>query len=188
MLNKRDRRARQVAVHRKVAILGLICLTGLLVFASPSQVNAQAKVGTTGCQFLELGVSARSMGMADAFTAVANDVSAVYYNPAGLTSLWGREAMATYISLPADINYGFLAIGFPLESVGGVLGVGMYGLSSGKIIERTYEQGVDRDGYQGTGREFSAEDLAISVRPPVDGPRMWEPAMIPVSGDLRSPW
>ncbi len=163
MLIKRSRRAQQVAFRRKIGVLGLVCLAGLLIIASPALVHAQAKVATTGAQFLELGVSARSMGMADAFTAVANDVSAVYYNPAGLTSLWGREVMATYVKMPADINYGFFAAGFPLESIGGVLGIGFQGLSSGRMVERTYEQGPDYPYLKGTGREFSADSWAVSV-------------------------
>jgi long-subunit fatty acid transport protein len=134
----------------------LALLAALLL---PSLAAAQAKVGTTGAQFLELGVSARAMGMAEAFAAVSNDISAVYYNPAGLTALLGKEFMATYISLPADVNYGFMGIGVPLEAVGGVVGVGMYGLSSGDMIERTYQQGT----YEGTGRTFTAQDMAISV-------------------------
>jgi hypothetical protein len=143
----------------------LLFLAVLIVSLSPTGVLAQAKVGTTGAQFLELGVSARSMGMADAFAAVSNDVSAVYYNPAGLTSLLGTEVMATYIDMPAGIDYGFLAVGFPLESVGGVLGIGVYALTSGSMIERTYERGVDYmdEGIYGTGRQFAWNDLAVSI-------------------------
>jgi len=142
-----------------------LMLAALIVAVSPADLLAQAKVGTTGAQFLELGVSARSMGMADAFTAVSNDVSAVYYNPAGLTSLLGTEIMATYIDMPAGVEYGFAAVGFPLESVGGVLGFGVYALTSGSITERTYNRGVDYpdEGIYGTGRKFSWNDLAISV-------------------------
>jgi len=142
-----------------------LMLAALIVAVSPTDLLAQAKVGTTGAQFLELGVSARSMGMADAFTAVSNDVSAIYYNPAGLTSLLGTEIMATYIDMPAGVEYGFAAVGFPLESVGGVLGFGVYALTSGSIIERTYNRGVDYpdEGIYGTGRKFSWNDLAVSV-------------------------
>lgn len=145
--------------RRNNLLSGLVLLIGLLVLAAPGLVHGQAKVGTTGAQFLELGVSARAMGMAEAFTAVADDISAVYYNPAGLTSLWGRETMATYIQLPSGINYGFVAFGIPLESIGGVLGFAMYGLSTGWMPVRTYEQGK----IGGTGQEFQANDYAISA-------------------------
>lgn len=144
---------------RDIRGLSVPLLVLLVALMLPSLAAAQAKVGTTGAQFLELGVSARAMGMAEAFTAVSNDISAVYYNPAGLTALLGKEVMLTYISLPADVSYGFAGIGVPLEAVGGVVGVGVYALSSGDMIERTYQQGT----YEGTGRNFSAQDFALSV-------------------------
>ncbi len=144
---------------RKSGTMGLPVLAVLIGLMLPSLVAAQAKVGTTGAQFLELGVSARAMGMAEAFAAVSNDISAVYYNPAGLTSLLGKELMTTYIAMPADVSYAFAGVGVPLESVGGVVGIGLYGLSSGKMIERTYQQGT----YEGTGREFTAQDFALSL-------------------------
>ena len=53
----------------------------------------------------------------------------------------------------------------PLESIGGVLGIGAYALTSGEMIERTYSNGTDDPltGVQGTGRTFAWNDLAISV-------------------------
>ena len=133
--------------------LGLVVMAVML---APAGVWAQAKVGTTGAQFLELGVSARSMGMGGAFTSVSNDVSSVYYNPAGLTYLFGTEVMLSYVDMPADVQYGFAAVGFPLEAVGGVVGIAAYGLTSGSMDEMTYFRIP-------TGREFAWNDLAVSV-------------------------
>ena len=159
MQNSRGRQGRSPASRTFSIVAGIIFSVTLLALATPGSVNAQAKVGTTGAQFLELGVSARAMGMAEAFSAVVDDISAVYYNPSGLTALYGRQAALTYISMPADVNYGFGAIGLPLESIGGVLGIGAYALTSGEMIERTYERGT----YEGTGRTFAWNDFALGV-------------------------
>lgn len=171
MIRQPSRTARRLRSGPGSAVTIAVLLAILIAGLTPSEVAAQAKVGTTGAQFLELGVSARSMGMGGAFTAVANDVSAVYYNPAGLTSLLGTEVMATYVDMPAGVQYGFVAYGLPLESVGGVLGFAMYALTSGPMIERTYnrgvdypaEEGIDADAIFGTGRQFAWNDLALSI-------------------------
>lgn len=156
MLTVFGRRLRHARPSGSFLPLVLLAAVWVAVALLPTNVAAQAKVGTTGAQFLELGVSARAMGMADAYVAAVDDISSVYYNPAGLTSLYGREAMFTYIKMPADIQYAFGAIGIPLESIGGVLGIGMYALSSGEMDEYTYSQIP-------TGRKFAYNDLAITV-------------------------
>jgi long-subunit fatty acid transport protein len=139
-----------------------IGLLGVLLLLIPSLVLGQAKVGTTGVNFLELGVSARAMGMAEASVAGANDAAAIYYNPAGLTYVYGREVMFTHIDMPADINYEFLGLALPLEAVGGVVGIGAYALSTGDILytDYYYPLGVDRNG---NAQYFSASDMAITV-------------------------
>ena len=74
---------------RNGLVLGLFA-AALLV---PGLAWSQAKVGTTGYQFLEIGASSRAVGMGDAFVALVDDASAVYYNPAGLTGLDGPEVI-----------------------------------------------------------------------------------------------
>jgi len=158
-MHSNNSRQMKSPVRRVVVFLVAVFMPGVLALMAPPEVAAQAKVGTTGAQFLELGVSARAMGMGEAFAAVVDDISAVYYNPAALTSLLGKEVMFTYIDMPADVQYGFLGVGIPLESIGGVLGIGAYHLSSGDMIERTYQQGT----IEGTGRQFGWNDIAIGL-------------------------
>ena len=73
----------------------LLCNTGF------SQVT---KTGTTAAKFLSVGIGARANAMGSAFTSVANDASALYWNPAGTADLSKYEAMFTYTSLFKDLD------------------------------------------------------------------------------------
>jgi hypothetical protein len=54
-------------------------------------------------EFMAIGVGGRPMGMGGAFTAIANDITSAYYNPAGLANLNYPQ-----ISLMHDERYGNL--------------------------------------------------------------------------------
>ncbi len=136
---------------RQLVILALVML--LL----PGVLLGQAKVGTAGAQFLELGVGARANGMGDAFVAVSNDATAMYYNPAGLTQLYDREVVFTHVEYPAEIAYEYAGMAYPLTRFGGVLGVGFYMLNGGSFDETTYEYPL------GTGRTFGAREYAVGL-------------------------
>ena len=43
------------------------------------------RYGTTAANFLEIGIGSASGGMGEAYVAVANDLSAIYWNPAGFS-------------------------------------------------------------------------------------------------------
>jgi hypothetical protein len=135
----------------------LILMLGIAFLLVPQLTWAQAKVGTAGAQFLELGVSARAIGMGDAFLAISDDASAVYYNPAGLTQIVEREAMFTHVSYLADINYNFVGLAYPTTKFGGVWGVGFYMLNAGDMDATVYEY------IYGSGQTFTAKDYALSL-------------------------
>src|SRR5690349_23851614 len=63
------------------------------------------RAGTSSATFLRIGIGARAVGMGETFVAVANDPSAIYWNPAGLASLQRREVMASHVDWPADVHY-----------------------------------------------------------------------------------
>ena len=64
----------------------------ILLFFGLTNLYAQliqgvSKVGTTGAAFLEIGIGARAVAMGNAFVGTANDVTALYWNPAGLAGI-----------------------------------------------------------------------------------------------------
>ncbi len=129
----------------------------IILLILPVLAFAQAKVGTAEGQFLEIGVSARATGMGETFTATANDVSSIYYNPGGLGLLKRREVMFSHIAYIADINYEWGAIASPVPWTGGVAGLSIASLSTGEMYETTPSHP------EGTGRTFTANNLAAGL-------------------------
>ena len=54
----------------------------VLIIGSVYGVN---KTGTTAAKFLSIEVGSNAVGMGGAFTSIANDATAMYWNPAGLS-------------------------------------------------------------------------------------------------------
>ncbi|MBD3381930.1 MAG: PorV/PorQ family protein [candidate division Zixibacteria bacterium] len=135
----------------------LLLIVMLLLVLAPGYLYGQAKVGTAGAQFLEIGVSARAVGMGEAFISMTDDATAVYYNPSGLTYVYEKQFMFTHIEYAADINYEFGGFVLPMWDLGGVFGFGVYMLDAGSVDETTYEH------TEGTGRTFGAKEYALSA-------------------------
>lgn len=89
-----------------------VLLSALLLAASSASALSSA-AGTSGAQFLKLGAGARAGAMADAFTAVADDAFAAYYNPAGLARLQGPQLGGAHSALFQGITYQSLAFVVP---------------------------------------------------------------------------
>jgi hypothetical protein len=95
-----------------VTLFLIIALGIVSVFSTPSRALADEfndKVGTRAYSFLKRSVGARASALGGAFTGMADDESALYYNPAGLRSLHGKHVMFSYQNFIAGINAGFLS-------------------------------------------------------------------------------
>ena len=114
------------------------------------------RAGISAFQFLKLGVGARGEAMGESFVAVANDASALYWNPAALVQFPDNEAMAAHTEYVADIKHDFFGVVYHL-SPQDALGASVISLHM-KDMEITTEEEPF-----GTGRYFSFGDVAGAV-------------------------
>ena len=119
--------------------------------------RSTSKVGTTAGQFLKIGAGSRAIGMGGAYTAVSNDIYAVYYNPAGLANASdATQVTFNHANWLADISYDFAAASVEMPGVG-VLFADLTTLSVPEDKVRTF------DYPEGDGRVWSANSIAIGV-------------------------
>jgi opacity protein-like surface antigen len=134
----------------------------ILVFANTIHLNAQiirdvSKVGTTAAPFLSIEVGARAIGMGGAYAAVANDATALYWNPAGLARMTSSgEVTLNHTEWLADISYDFAGVVLSLGR-GGKVGLSFTSLTMGDMDVRTIAYP------EGTGEKFGASDFAIGT-------------------------
>lgn len=133
----------------------IIAAALLLALGAPAfAAFGGADKGTSGAQFLKLGVGARALGMGEAHAAVADDASALYWNPAGLLMIEKNSAVFMHAFHLDGVSYDYLAYGRALSEET-VLAGSVQHLSAG-VIEETDSSGI------GTGADFTPRDLAFS--------------------------
>jgi len=83
-----------------------------------------------------IGVDARALGMGGGFTSFANDASAIYYNPAGLSRLQIQEFSLMHMTLLENTIYDYAGWAYPDMKLGGV-GLGFMRIGTDDIIKRS---------------------------------------------------
>lgn len=111
--------------------------------------------GSSGFTFLRLGNGARAGGMGEAFTAVADDATSIYWNPAGMAAVEEVELNLTH-------NEWLMGIRFEQATVvnemwGGAAGLSFTGLYYGSLDRYGEYPSLTPDG------TFSPYDLAVSL-------------------------
>lgn len=131
--------------------LSLWFFTGLPAVICAGAVGSNA--GTASSAFLKIGVGARSAAMGEAFAGVADDVSALYWNPAGLARLENREMTFSHNIWLEDTNYEYLGFVQPLGKY--VVGAGVSYLNIGTM------EGWDVNNTPTS--DFSAHSMAVAL-------------------------
>ena len=120
----------------------------LFLLSASAYAQSITKTGTTAAKFLSLGVGARANAMGGAYTAVANDASSIYWNPAGIASSDQFQALFTYTNLFAGINLDYFGLIIPSGDIGN-FALNVTAVNYGSI-------GVTTEGQpDGTGETFT---------------------------------
>lgn len=138
---------------RILAALLLLLLVRTPARAHGDEADAARPIGSTA-SFLRLGAGGRAAGLGEAFTAVADDATALYWNPAALSRIEKRSATLMRGTFIGESTLDYAAFGMKVGPRGAV-GLALQHLSSGKITT-TDELGFEN----GT---ISPSDLAVSL-------------------------
>lgn len=135
----------------------------LLIIISFSRVDAQLfptlggqRAGISTAQFLKIGVGGRAAAMGDAFIAVANDASALYWNPAGIVQTTENQIIFSHNEWLVDISHEFAGGIYHLSS-NDAIGVAFTALHMDDMPVTTEFMP------SGTGEYFGYGDVALAL-------------------------
>ena len=134
----------------------LISISLMIIFAAFFGLSIRAGangVGTTSANFLKIDVGARAAAMGGAFTALADDGSSLYWNPAGITQIKTQQFFATYNIWFQSISQGYLSYIVPFGE--NVAGFALNYVDMGKM------QGYDENGLP--THQFGASDVLFQI-------------------------
>ncbi|HEY6172673.1 MAG TPA: PorV/PorQ family protein [Candidatus Kapabacteria bacterium] len=143
---------------KKFMLSAMLILTSAGAYAQ-SSLSTTAEdfnnVGGSGAAFQKVWAGARSAGMAGGFSALANDVYSIYWNPAGIARTKGISTGAAYTSWYGNINYNFIGAVVPLSEKFRA-GVSLVVMDYGNLRATTLEYDANRG-------NFNANDMSFGV-------------------------
>jgi hypothetical protein len=118
-------------------------------------MSAQTNVGTTAAPFLKIEAGPRAVAMGGNFVALADDATALFWNPAGAARIFERRLTFGHTEWFADISHDFFGMVIPWSE--GAIGVSVVALNTGEMEQTTVEEP------EGTGILFDFSDLAFGI-------------------------
>jgi len=140
-------------VKKKTLIVTSVFTLALGLLLGGGSLCLGAQPGTTGADFLNIDVGGQGTAMGGAFTALANDGTGLYWNPAGFGDLDQTQVFAAYNLWFQSITHGYASFGMPLY--GGGFAAALNYVSVGSI------EGRDESG--NPTASFNPTDLHVSL-------------------------
>jgi hypothetical protein len=113
-----------------------------------------AKVGGAGSQFLKIPLGARGTGMAGAFGSVTDDLTSVFWNPAGIANINSISANFSYTQWFAGFQHNFGSMALPIGE-NFTAAVNLISFGSDDIPITTMDEP------DGTGANYSVNDVSF---------------------------
>jgi long-subunit fatty acid transport protein len=135
---------------KKIILLLLIVIGFGNIFAQ------NPNLGTSGAQFLQLPVGARSEAMGGAIVGLADDASAIFWNPAGIVKVNNVQAHFSYMNWFDLFDFNAASLVYNAGDIG-TFGASMVLFTTDDMEITTEEQP------NGTGRYFDAGDIALGI-------------------------
>jgi long-subunit fatty acid transport protein len=136
--------------------IALCVCSGSIVQAQLVPNLGGQRAGISALQFLKIGVGARGTAMGEAFVAVANDASALFWNPAGVVQSAENEVFFAHTEYVVDIKHEYLGATYHLTETD-AFGLALTSLHMQDMEITTETQPL------GTGRYFSFGDVGVGV-------------------------
>jgi long-subunit fatty acid transport protein len=114
------------------------------------------KAGTVSAPFLKIGAGARAIALGGNYVGLANDVTTLYWNPAGITNLDKISFSATHTQWFADIKHNAVMFALPIDN-NSAFGIDVLHLNSGDIEQTTINE------QDGNGIFYDATDFALGL-------------------------
>ncbi len=123
----------------------------------PTGQEDNTAYGTTAAEFLLLGAGARGTALGGSFAAIATDISALYYNPAGAALIEKAGLTIGTYDYVADTRYSWGGVAFPISGGSRTIGfqLGTFGFSDQPVY--TEEQP------DGTGATYSVDQTFVGA-------------------------
>lgn len=150
------RKFRTKIIHRNNHIINTLLVILVVCISCTLQAQKPFRVGTTTANFLEIGYGTAGTGMGDAYVSMARDLSAIYWNPAGLAYLKKHQALFVYQPWLVDTRSMLLSVGYNIPTIG-TFAISMVGLDFGTMDVTTLAQ------QEGTGEKFTAVDQSFVI-------------------------
>lgn len=129
----------------------------LLTVIVSGALSAQDKVGTTAANFLNIPVGGKAISLGGAYTALADDATALFWNPGAVARIGRSDIHTSFTNYFVDARHTWFGAQYMLTRADAI-GVSLNSLGYGD-----WEKVTTVENPEGTGEYWQASDLALAL-------------------------